>query len=104
MSVTDGDIAHVLELFEGLGELSHRKMMGGLSIYHAGTIFSMVNRTGVVFLKAKGAFAEEMAAAGAVQFGADHGRRMPYWTLPDAALDDPEQACDWARRALAALT
>ena len=28
---------------------------------------------------------------------------MPYWTLPDAALDDPDMACDWARRALAHL-
>jgi len=104
MSVTDSDIARVLELFEDLGDLSHRKMMGGLSIYHAGTIFSMVNRSGVVFLKAKGDFAAEMQAAGAVQFGEDHGRRMPYWTLPEAALDDPELACDWARRALAALS
>ena len=26
---------------------------------------------------------------------------MPYWTLPDAALDDPEDASAWARRALA---
>ena len=28
---------------------------------------------------------------------------MPYWTLPDDLLDDPETVCDWARRALAAL-
>jgi DNA transformation protein len=28
---------------------------------------------------------------------------MPYWRLPDAALDDPDVACDWARRALAVL-
>ena len=28
---------------------------------------------------------------------------MGYWTLPEAALDDPEAACDWARRALDAL-
>ncbi|MDA9347626.1 TfoX/Sxy family protein [bacterium] len=25
---------------------------------------------------------------------------MPYWTLPDAAMDEPELACDWARRSL----
>jgi len=25
---------------------------------------------------------------------------MGYWTLPDGALDDPEEACHWARKAL----
>ncbi len=103
MSISDSDIARVLELFEGLGGLSQRKMMGGLSIYRDGTIFAMVSRDGRIFLKARGAFADTLADRGSVQFGADHGRRMPYWTLPDAALDDPEIACDWARRALAAL-
>ena len=27
---------------------------------------------------------------------------MGYWSLPDAAVDDPEAACAWARQALAA--
>ncbi len=103
VSLSDADIAHALELLSGLGALSHRKMMGGLSIYHDGTIFAMMDRSGRVFLKARDDFAAEMKAAGAVQFGADHGRRMPYWTMPEPALDDPELACDWARRALAAL-
>jgi DNA transformation protein and related proteins len=29
---------------------------------------------------------------------------MPYWRLPDAALDDPALACDFAFQALKALT
>ncbi len=103
MSVSDSDIARVLELFETLDGLSRRKMMGGLSIYRDGTIFAMVSRDGRIFLKARGDFADTLAAEGCVQFGADHGHKMPYWTLPDAALDDPDAACDWARRALAAL-
>ena len=104
MSLTDSDIAFAEELFAPLGEITHRKMMGGLSIYRAGTIFAMMNREGRVFLKARGDFAASLAEEGAVQFGADHGHLMPYWTLPDAALEDPELACAWARRALAALT
>ncbi len=103
MSISDADIAFVRELFAPVGKLSHRKMMGGLSIYHDGTIFAMVNRSGQIFLKAKDAFAEKMAAQGSTQFGEDHGRKMPYWTLPDAALDDPALASDWAKQALAAL-
>jgi DNA transformation protein len=28
---------------------------------------------------------------------------MPYWKLPDSALDDPDETCELARRALAHL-
>ncbi|MFV2001468.1 MAG: TfoX/Sxy family protein [Paracoccaceae bacterium] len=100
MSLSDSDIAFALELFAPLGGISHRKMMGGLSIYHDGQIFSLVNRDGTIFLKATGGFAQIMKAAGSRQFAAGKGRVMGYWTMPDDALDDAATACDWARRAL----
>ena len=107
MSVSDSDIAFARELFAGLGGLTHRKMMGGLTLYCAGQVFAILDGEGRVYLKAKGAFADEMAAAGAVKFSFTdrHGKTasMGYWSLPDAALDEPDLACDWARRALAAL-
>lgn len=103
MSVTESDIAFVHELFAGLGEITHRKMMGGLSIYAGGQIFAILSSKGRLYLKASDDFAAEMAAEGAVKFEMEDGRGMHYWTLPEAALDDPDLACDWARRALAAL-
>jgi DNA transformation protein len=103
MSVSDSDIAFVHELFDGVGGLTHRKMMGGLSIYSEGQIFAILSSSGRIYLKAADAFAAEMAAEGAVKFEMEDGRGMNYWTLPEAALDDPDLACDWARRALAAL-
>ena len=101
MSVSDADIQFALELFEGLGPLTTRKMMGGLSIYSEGQIFAILDNEGRVFLKAKGDFADKLAAAGARKFSMN-GKTMGYWTLPEAALDDPGLACDWARKALAA--
>ncbi len=103
MSVSDSDIAFVHELFDGLGALTHRKMMGGLTLYHAGQVFAILSSSGRVYLKAADDFAQEMAAAGAVRFEMEDGRGMNYWTLPEDALDDPDLACDWARRSLAAL-
>ena len=41
MSVSDADIAGALELFDALGDLTTRKMMGGLCLYHDGTIFAL---------------------------------------------------------------
>jgi len=103
MSVSDADIAFAHELFAPLGDITSRKMMGGLSIYADGQIFAILDSEARPYLKAKGPMAEQLAAAGSHQFGAESGKVMGYWTLPDAALDDPETACDWARQALAAL-
>lgn len=102
MAVTDSDIAFVKELFSGLGPLTHRKMMGGATFYSDGQVFAILSSEGEVFLKAKDAFAEAMADAGSRIFGMN-GKTMGYWTLPEDALDDPELATDWARRALDAL-
>jgi len=107
VAVSASDIAFVEELFAPLGEITHRKMMGGLSIYLDGQIFSILSSDGTVFLKARGAFAKTLQGEGCLQFGAgagpDMGKTMGYWTLPEAALEDAELASDWARRALAAL-
>lgn len=102
MSVTDSDIEFVKELFEPLGPLTHRKMMGGATFYFEGQVFAILSSEGEVFLKAKGEFAEKMAAAGSRIFGMG-GKTMGYWTLPDGAQDDPAAASDWARQALSYL-
>jgi len=102
MSVTDAEIAFAMELFSGVGPLTSRKMMGGLSIYSEGRIFAILSSEGRIYLKAKGDIAEALAAEGSEIFEMS-GRSMGYWTLPDAALDDPDLAADWGRRALAAL-
>ncbi|NIY81113.1 TfoX/Sxy family protein [Celeribacter sp. HF31] len=103
MAVTDEDIAFIYDLFGPLGGLSHRKMMGGLSIYSDGQIFAILSSEGRVYLKASGDFAQALAAEGSVKFEMENGRGMNYWTLPDAALDDPQEAGAWARRAIDAL-
>lgn len=99
MSVTDDEIEFVKELFEPLGTLTHRKMMGGATFYFEGQVFAILSSNSEIFLKAKGPFAEKLASAGSHIFGMD-GKTMGYWTLPDAAQDDPEAASDWARQAL----
>ncbi len=99
MSVSDADIAFALELFEPLGHLSQRKMFGGLSIYHAGDIFCIVSSDGRIYLKCGRGLAADLKADGSEQF-----HNMPYWSLPEADLDDPEAASARARMALASLS
>jgi DNA transformation protein len=75
-----------------------------LAIYADAVIFALIDSTGDLMIKAKGALAEEIAAEGSQQFihegkGATRAA-MPYWTLPCAAMDEPELARDWAQRSL----
>ena len=104
MSLSDADAAFAKELFAELPAITTRKMMGGLCLYSEGTIFAMVHGDGSIWLKGGGDFGEVLEAEGSKHwtYTRDSGKvtAMPYWTLPDAALDDPEIACDWARRAL----
>ena len=103
MSLSDSDIAFAHELFTPLGDITSRKMMGGLSIYCDGVIFSILDAEATLYLKARGDFAAEMAASGSVQFGAESGKTMCYWAMPVDALDDTDAALDWAKLALKAL-
>ena len=107
MSISQADIDFALELFSGLGPLTTRKMMGGLCIYHDGTIFAIIHPDGGIFLKAKDHLISDLEEVGAQQwtYTRDGKKRtgMPYWSLPEAALDDPEVAVDWANKALALL-
>lgn len=102
MSVSNADIVFATDLFSSLGVLTTRKMMGGLCLYLDGRIFAIMSADGHLYLKAAGDFADTLAASGSEKFTVADGRTMGYWSLPDEALDDPDGACDWARRALAA--
>lgn len=107
MSVSEADIAFARELFGGLGALSSRKMMGGLCLYRDGIIFAILNSDGSIWLKGAGDVAARMADEGWERwsYSRKDGNQtaMPYWRLPDAALDDPALACSLARSALSAL-
>lgn len=108
MSVSDADVAFALELFEGLGPLATRRMMGGLCLYRDGVIFALLHSDGTLWLKGAGAFADRIAAEGWTRWTYSREGRiptaMPYWQLPHAALDDPDLACMLAREALDALS
>ena len=108
MSLSDADIAFAKELYSDLPDITTRKMFGGLGIYCEGVIFALLMSDGRHMIKANnGAFADRLADMGCEKWtytrkdGA--ASSMPYWSMPDAALDDPAEACALGRDALAAL-
>jgi DNA transformation protein len=95
------DVA-IEELFEGLGTVSIRRMFGGKGIYHRGLIIAVYLHDELM-LKADAQSGPDFAAAGARQWSYE-GKKgkpvlMPYWTVPEEALDDPDAMVKWARLA-----
>ena len=105
MAVSDEQIEAVRDLFEHLGPITHRRMMGGASFYRNGTIFAMIGTDGVVRIKADGAFADRLAAEGSETFAMTRKdgsvATMGYWSLPPGTEDDPDAAGALAREAIA---
>ena len=87
MALADADIAFATDLFSELGKISSRKMFGGMCLYLDGEVFALMSSDGQLYLKAKGDVVTELADNGATQF-----HNMPYWSAPEAALDDPQEA------------
>lgn len=99
--MTDDDIH---DLFRGLGTVSIRRMFGGKGVYHEGMIVA-VEVDGELLLKADAVTAPEFVEAGSTQWAYDGKKRpvaMPYWSIPDAAFDDPEEMAHWTRLAFEA--
>jgi DNA transformation protein len=97
------DDERIRELFDGLGAVSIRRMFSGKGIYHQGVIFALILR-GELMLKGDDAVAADYEAAGAKRWTYRHKRHgkevaMPYWTVPESALDDPDEMTIWARKA-----
>ena len=88
----------------GLGPIEIKRMFGGAGVKSGGSMFAILD-DGVLWLKADEALARDLEAEGARRFTyptKDGGQMsMAYWSLPETALDDPDEAVAWARKSVA---
>jgi len=107
LALSAEEIEHALDIFAGLGRLTTRKMFGGLAIYLDGVIFSIVMADGRVLLKGQGEMQHRFDELGMERWAYVRPdgtpTNMPYWHLPETALDDPDEAVTLAREALSFL-
>jgi DNA transformation protein len=100
--ITGMDNDAIADLFSRLGPVTIKRLFGGKGIYFEGVIVAIELR-GELMLKADAEVAGEFVAAGCRQWtytGSRHGKvvAMPYWTVPDDAVDDPDEMARWARK------
>jgi DNA transformation protein len=94
---------HLRDLFGALGPVETRRMFGGAGVYLDDAMFALVVDD-TLYMKADAGLARVYAEAGSEPFSYDTrtgARTIPgLMRLPDSALDDPDEALDWARRSL----
>ena len=94
----------VQDLFGPLGPVRIRRMFGGAGIYAGEVMFGLIDDE-TIYLKTDAGLQAELAAEGSVAWVYSRApgkwEETSYWRLPEAALDDPDQASAWARKALA---
>jgi DNA transformation protein len=96
------------ELFAGLGPIQVKRMFGGAGVYADGLIFGLIDED-TLYIKVDDALKAELKQEGSGPFLFSPGKgpragetlEMGYWRLPEAALDDPDIAAAWGRKALA---
>jgi len=93
----------IREMFDCLGEVTIRRMFGGKGIYREGRILAL-EVDGEILLKADAESAASFSEAGARQWVYEGKARagpvaMPYWSIPETALDDPDELAHWVRLA-----
>ena len=90
------------DMFSALGPVAIKRMFGGKGVYFRGRILA-VEVQNVMLLKADASSAPEFEAAGATQWTYEGKKgipvRMPYWSVPDDAFDDPDVMARWVRLA-----
>jgi len=90
------------EMFQALGPVTIRRMFGGKGIYHQGRILALDFRDEIL-LKVDSVSAPDFEAAGCRQWTYEGKKgtpvKMPYWSVPEAAFDDPDEMAIWVRRA-----
>ena len=96
--------AFLKDHLSALGPVSIRKMFGGAGVYADGVMFGLVADDRLYFKTDAGlrAALEEAGGEVFVWVRPSDGKRvdMGYVCPPETAMDDPEEAVDWARRAL----
>lgn len=100
MAVSKSFEAFAAELLSGLGPIRIKRMFGGAAAYLDDRIFALLDDE-AIWIKVDEVSEPVFVAEGLprITYPMKDGRvmDMPYRRLPDAALDDPDEAVGWAR-------
>lgn len=94
----------VVELLAPMGPVSIRRMFGGAGVFQGGLMFALLGDD-TVYLKTDPKLRADLEAEGCAPFlwtkpSTGEEIDMGYVSLPSSAMDDPDEASQWGKRAL----
>ena len=106
MTLDRGLIDWVAEAMAPLGEVTHRRMMGGATLYLDGIVFAIVTGDGALWFKGDAQSDATWDAAGCERFTYPRAdgtvATMNYRRAPDDCHDDADSLREWAALGLEA--
>ncbi len=87
----------LIEALSECGDVSGRRMFGGVGVFCGGTMFGIVDSTGAIFLRAGPSNQTLFDDAGSERHG-----RMPYYSVPAEVLNDAPTLVRWGHAAIEA--
>jgi DNA transformation protein and related proteins len=105
MPLSPGFSDYVVELLADFGAVDVKRMFGGAGLYRHGVGFGILDED-VFFIKADAALGAELKSQGCKPWSYSVKkdgtvRDIAYWSLPETAADDGEEASALARRSYA---
>ena len=101
LASSGGFEAFVLDQLSGLGEVTSRRMFGGIGLYCGGDFFGIIARD-ELYLKVDDGTRGVFEAAGCHPFKpyADRPVTMQYYAVPVDVLESAPELLAWARKAV----
>ncbi|MGJ7901845.1 TfoX/Sxy family protein [Lysobacter sp. 1R34A] len=95
--MSEAFIAHLRDLASAFGALSARSMFGGHGVYHDGVMIALVIDE-AVYLKVDPQTEPRFRAAGCEPFVYTRQRKpveLSFWSVPESAMDSPQDMKPW---------
>jgi len=100
MPVSANYLSYVLDQLSALGAVHSRRMFGGIGVYSGELFFGLIDDD-VVYFKVDDSNRADYTSRGCEAFQPFEGVvSMNYYRVPEEILEDADEVCAWARKAL----
>ena len=102
MPVSDSYIQYVIDQLQGVGQITTRKMFGGVGIYSGGLFFALI-ADNTLYFKVDSTNIEDFGEFGMKPFKPykDKKQTMNYYEVPVDVLENCNELAIWAHKAIA---
>ena len=96
-------VEFLLDQLDGLPKVRAQRMFGGFGLYSDDLFFGIVH-TDILYFKVNDQSRNDYVRAGMAPFKPykDRPMTMQYYQVPAAVMEDADELCQWARKAISA--